>query len=204
MGFKHNLAVARNTTKRGAFEGALLSHDNGLAVGDPNGKAAVVSDRNGLAGDYIKELISCRVAVTVTEFDGVIACILALVAQDCDDFGVRIGTLRPCNCVGINSNVLAECREVVGVLAAHETTEEIEIGKELVDGCIRRESILPKGLAVEVGLDVSAKVLLDSVVHDGNAICGEKVGRNVAGAREVGGVVSETRNIVVLYTKSAG
>jgi hypothetical protein len=47
-------------------------------------------------------------------------------------------------------------------------------------------------------LDSSSKVLLDSIVYDGNAVSGKKVSRDVAGAREVGGVVPETGNIVVL------
>ena len=84
-------------------------------------------------------------------------------------------------------------------MTAHESAEEVESGEELVDGCLWVESELPKGSAVEVGLDVSTKVLLDSIVHDGNAVSGEEVGRDVAGAREVGGVVPETGNIVVLY-----
>jgi hypothetical protein len=83
-------------------------------------------------------------------------------------------------------------------LTAHETTEQVQSSEELVDGRVLRESIFPKCLAVEVGLDVSAKVLLDSVVDDGDAVCGEEVSRDVASAREVGGVVSETGNIVVL------
>ena len=136
--------------------------------------------------------------MTVAKFDGVIAGILALVAQDCDDLGVRISTLCPGDCVGVDSDVLAKCRKVVRVLTAHETTEEVQSSEKLVDGCVLRESILPKCLAVEVGLDVSAKVLLDSVVDDGDAVCGEEVSRDVASAREVGGVVSETGNIVVL------
>ena len=83
-------------------------------------------------------------------------------------------------------------------MTAHETAEEVESGEELVDGCVLIESELPQSSAVEVGLDVSAKVLLDSVVYDGDAVCGEEVSRDVASAREVGSVVSETGNIVVL------
>jgi hypothetical protein len=83
-------------------------------------------------------------------------------------------------------------------LTAHESAEEVESGEELVDGCLLVESELPKGSAVEVGLDVSAKVLLNSIVYNGNAVGGEEVRRDVAGAREVGGVVPETGNIVVL------
>ena len=83
------------------------------------------------------------------------------------------------------------------------TTEEVQSSKELVDGCILVESKLPQCSTVEVGLDVSTQVLLDTIVYNGNAVCSEEVSSDVAGARKVSGVVSETGNIVVLYSRSA-
>lgn len=82
-------------------------------------------------------------------------------------------------------------------------TEEVQSSKEFVDGRVFGEPELPKGSAVEVGLDVSTKVLLDAIVYNGDAICGEEVSCDIAGARKVGGVVSETGDIVVLCSRSA-